>query len=387
MVRKITYITFHNWETKRQGGFHKFAEYTCKQGIETIFFSFSRPYYIFFKKDERLNKNALKLLCKGEKYELNGRFLFNLTWPTLALPNPLYKIFPRSVQWWLQQHSLMSFDKIAKKMEGTDCFVFESCEGIILLDKIKKHFPNAKIIYRPSDPMMIKGVSSDIVLIEKKMLESSDMNLIVNIEGVELYKQNIPDFENKCKYIIMPNGVDYEAFTKSYPAPECLQKEKTALYVGALGVNWPLVLESAKKIPEINFVIVSPKMPHGKYKKQIKKISNITFVAGINPSDVPAWVSNCNVIIVPYAKDQYEKIPWGITAKYYQAMAAGKPIVAYNDTKLLKDLGIAVAYTHTEFIQFIQEAIILSKVDYSFDIKNRNWIHICNIFLNTINNL
>lgn len=49
-MNKITFITYHNWETKRHGGFHAFAEYTCRLGIETMFFSFSRPYYIRWKK-------------------------------------------------------------------------------------------------------------------------------------------------------------------------------------------------------------------------------------------------------------------------------------------------------------------------------------------------
>ena len=85
-MNKITFITYHNWETKRHGGFHAFAEYTCRLGIETMFFSFSRPYYIRWKKNERLNWKVLKFLKKGCCYDIGGFQLWNFTWPTLALP-------------------------------------------------------------------------------------------------------------------------------------------------------------------------------------------------------------------------------------------------------------------------------------------------------------
>ena len=61
-MNKITFITTHNWDTKRQGGFHKFAEATAAAGIETVFFSFPRPYYGLFMKREQLNPQIIKLL-------------------------------------------------------------------------------------------------------------------------------------------------------------------------------------------------------------------------------------------------------------------------------------------------------------------------------------
>lgn len=51
-VKKITFITYHNWKTKRHGGFHQFAEYTCKQGIETVFLVLV-VHIIFFSKMRR----------------------------------------------------------------------------------------------------------------------------------------------------------------------------------------------------------------------------------------------------------------------------------------------------------------------------------------------
>ena len=64
-MKKIVFITTHNWDTKRQGGFHKFAEEALKHSIEVVFFSFPRPYYSYFQHQELYNKKTIKQLQKG----------------------------------------------------------------------------------------------------------------------------------------------------------------------------------------------------------------------------------------------------------------------------------------------------------------------------------
>ena len=51
-MKKITFLTGHNWKSNRLGGFHKFAEEALKHSIEVVFFSFPRPYYSYFQHQE-----------------------------------------------------------------------------------------------------------------------------------------------------------------------------------------------------------------------------------------------------------------------------------------------------------------------------------------------
>ncbi len=119
--------------------------------------------------------------------------------------------------------------------------------------------------------------------------------------------------------------------------------------------------------------------------EDVKKFNNLFYVPGIKPSEVPAWITNCNVVMVPYVTDFYKDRPLGITAKYYQAMAAHKPIVAYCDTPKLKDTGASVTYTYDDFIKEVQNAIIRGTVDYSFDLKGREWETVCKKFIEFCN--
>lgn len=382
---KIVFITFHNWITKRQGGFHKLAEAASKAGHEVIFFSAQRPYFICLKHEERLNPKVLSSLRKGIKYDVDeGKSLINCTWPTLRIPQPLYSLLPAKVNNWFSTHSFIPFKSFCKKfLAGSEIFVFESCDGLDLYDKIKQYFPLAKVIYRPSDPLMVGNVPKEIMELEMHVLKSADINLIVNKAGVELYRNKIPQFDEVVKYRVLPNGVSVNDYRFRYDCPEILKLPNTFLYVGARIPEWKLIIKAAQTRTNYNFVIVCPEYPTVDLERFA--LPNLFYIPGISPKDVPGWITNCDVVIVPNPKNIYKQKPWGITAKYYQAMTAKKPIVAYEDTSELLEYNVHVAYNDNEFIEMLDKAIIQGETDYSY--KLHTWEKIGEDFMDIINSI
>ena len=394
-MHKITFITTHNWDTKRQGGFHKFAEATAAAGIETVFFSFPRPYYGFFMKREQLNSQIINTLKKGKTYKVNNEnrdddenhSILNITYPTFRLPDSAGKLLPAGLMNFLLTHSFRSFTHFYKKfLADTDCFVFESCEGVAFIDKLKKLFPQAKMIYRPSDPMVYASIPDRVKKLEQNILYKADLTLLVNNEGLEAYQKTIPDFDSKVNYQLLSNGIDIDSYTKQYPVPELLQKPNTILYVGAWEVEWPLLFQAAQTNPEYNYIVVCPNYPSAEIQKRAEQTPNLFYVPGIKPAEVPAWITNCTVVMVPYVTDFYKDRPLGITAKYYQAMAAHKPIVAYCDTPKLTDAGAVVTYTYEDFIEAVQEAVKTGSKNYTFNLENRRWDNITKTFMELVEN-
>ncbi|MGI5096013.1 hypothetical protein IZU27_11405 [Treponema socranskii] len=142
MIKKIVFITTHNWDSKRQGGFHKFAETACLSGIESVFFSFPRPYYGLFMNREQLNKDVIKTLSKGKYYDVKNlqvaedldeeeqltennfyvqgskeksKKLLNITYPTFRFPDSAGRFLNDKFMNWLLMHSFKSFEKFCKK--------------------------------------------------------------------------------------------------------------------------------------------------------------------------------------------------------------------------------------------------------------------------------
>ncbi|MBQ6779617.1 MAG: hypothetical protein IJP62_00105 [Treponema sp.] len=381
-IHKITFLTGHNWKSNRLGGFHKFAEAACNAGIEVVFFSFPRPYYSYFMHQELYNKKSIQALQKGISYEVGKSRLHNVTLATLKLPNGANKILSDGMMNALERFSFTSFRRFAKKwLDGTDVFVFESCDGMIFIDRLKKMYPNAKMVYRPSDPLMYDGALSRYVTNETHIMKTADLNIIVNQEGLDLYRRKIPDFDTAIRYTLLSNGVDIESYEKKYDTPELLQKPNTILYVGAWEVEWNLLFLAAEQNTDFNYIVVCPNFPSTEIQEKVKTYKNLFYVPGIPPAEVPAWITNCAVVMVPYITDFYKNRPLGITAKYYQAMAARKPIVAYCDTPKLSDVGAAVTYTYEDFISAVRNAVSQKTCDYQFDLSDRRWENITAKFL------
>ncbi|MBP5442027.1 MAG: hypothetical protein J6Y60_02195 [Treponema sp.] len=237
------------------------------------------------------------------------------------------------------------------------------------------------MVYRPSDPMVYAIVPERVKRMERNILYKADLSLIVNQEGIEAYRKSVPDFDSRVKYQVLANGIDIDSYTKNYDCPELLRDKKSILYVGAWEVEWPLLYKACESDPDFNYIVVCPNYPSQDIQKRIRDYNNLHYVPGIKPFEVPAWITNCNVVMVPYVTDFYKDRPLGITAKYYQAMAAHKPVVAYCDTPKLEDAGVVVTYEYEDFILEVRKAMKKSICDYNYDLNGREWKEICRKFI------
>lgn len=382
---KIVFISAHNWEAKRLGGFHKFAQGACKEGYDVVFFTFPRPYYSYFMHQEMFNRKAVKTLKKGINYNVEGSSLLNITLPTLKFPNAAGKILSDKMMNALESFSFYGFKRFAKKyFNKTDFFVFESCDGIIFVDIIKKMFPEAKIIYRPSDPMMYDSAPTRYIKNETNIMKNADITIIVNDICENLYKSKLADFY-LLNTTILPNGVEIEPFLQNHEKPELLKKENTILYIGAWDIEWPLIFKAAEETPDYNYIIVNPNTPAKQNLEKAAEYKNIFFVPGIKPSEVPAWITNCTVFMVPYPTNFYTERPMGITAKYYQAMAAHKPIVSYFNNPSIAETGAVMTFTYDDFISEIKKAVTEKTRKYNIKLEDITWSKIQKKFMKLIN--
>lgn len=386
-MKKICFITYHNWETKRHGGFHQFAQATAEKGIETVFFSFSRPYYIKFKHEERLNSNILEKLSKGVEYKVGKGILFNVTWPTLALPGGIRKFFPYKVNRWLMTHSLRSFKKFKNKwLQNVDCFVFESCDAVLLASKIKKEFPKAKIVYRPSDPLW--EFSNDFFneIGEQEMLKIADRVLTVNQESIEGYQFKYPEIFDESKYKCIPNGVYLNDYQKKYECPAELNHPKTACYIGSFLPDWNILSKAAEALPHLRFIIITPHKLDTKTQELVNSFDNLIYIDGIPPIDVPKWITNCDIVIQPFPSSygRAKKYSMGLTAQNYKAMAANRPIVTCNLPLKLSQYGLITSNNTEDFIKGLELGLSMSNDSHlysNFDINSRDWKVLCQQFI------
>ncbi len=76
-----------------------------------------------------------------------------------------------------------------------------------------------------------------------------------------------------------------------------------------------------------------------------------------------------------------------MTAKYYQAMAAQRPIVAYNEIQAVGDVGIPLSYTEEEFSAKLKAAMGTAPKKYDYNLEERRWSFVKDQFINTMKRL
>lgn len=384
--RWALFISWHNWKTKRQGGFHHFATAFCENDYNVGFVSFPRPWYGLILRRERINARVILRLLKGIYYEIAGRKLWNFTCPTLAIPNPIIRnIFHRDISIF----DTITFPDLVKrcrnKLSNVNVIIYESCLGVLLFESFRRAFPEAIHVYRPSDPLVAEQkYGKQVREAEEKMLGRADLVLLVNEEGKKLYQNNFPHVHlSESRVMIVPNGVDLAAFYKKYDRPVEYPDKPIALYLGTMNPEWECLFKAAKALPEVCFCIICPESPPRQVLKEIE-MYNCVYIPGIKPEKVPQYVTNCDIMTIAYPRDMWKYWPWGLQAKFMQGMAANKVIIGRNMDPNLRKYGIVVADSDEEFICRIQEALRDNITHYNFDLRNRDWQKLKQLFFERI---
>ena len=157
---------------------------------------------------------------------------------------------------------------------------------------------------------------------------------------------------------------------------------KTVLYLGVEPIEWDLVIKTATKLKDATFYIIIPMEIDSELKNRISQIQNIIFIPGVYHEEVPAWITNADVIITPLLTGfQNRRKSFHISAKNLKPIAANKPIVTYCNNPILSEYGITTTYTYDDFINEVEKSLNEVRREYKIDLDYYNWNTIGNKFL------
>jgi len=197
----------------------------------------------------------------------------------------------------------------------------------------------------------------DIEMIDiKKIIMSINLKLIVVISQSlknEISKQ-LTGF--KCpKIIVQHDGVDLKPFMIRDMGKELFRKKLklenkiTAGYVGHLyeGKGIELILDIAKRLPQVNFIIVGGKDEDIlKYKNKILKceLGNVRLLGFVANSKVAHFMKACDFLLMPYQRcvngsgSKTNIAEWMSPLKMFEYMASNRPIVSSSLPVLMEVL-------------------------------------------------
>ncbi|PQJ28059.1 glycosyltransferase [Rubritalea profundi] len=378
----VLIVSFHDWKSKRLAGFHKIGESLLEAGYDVGFAAHSRPLYAAFLNKDEINcfKNW-KALMGGKHFKWMENELVNFTALNIEIPGFLRKGLMAKFNMKMKLLSNVLLAKKCKRMfPAPKCVIIESGTSVCAFSALKKRYPNTPFIYRPSDPC-IGALRKDPFLIaaERKIVQLADKVLLVNELGRELYMKNGYDLDTSRTFIL-PNGIDIESFREKCQCPKELLSKPSACYLGGHVPNWRAIFALAELDNDLNVVVICPEKLTAELTVTVNNYSNITYIEGVDPERVPEYITNTEVVMIPYP-DGWSERPLGMHGKVMQAMCANKPIVGLNLDVSLREEGVYVTDSVERFAQAVCELKDSEPVQYAYDFSERDWAHFKKTFI------
>ena len=320
MRKKILIAATNYWSSPYQVGSHHYAKIFAMNGWDVFFVSDPISPFHFLRKDkneliQRYNIYKNKIKSGIENIEIYVPM-------ALFTPNEMPFFNTKFVSKYWNNFTIPNIMKVAKEHGFLDV-------DVLWFDSITQYFWINKLNYKKSI-LRIADLSGAFKKINKNLKNlEEDLKSKVNniIYSAHTLKKYLSGYEDKAFYI--SNGVDINHFLntkKEIPADLKNIQRPIAIYVGAIdewfGVEF--LREVAISCKDISFVLIgNPKINLTK----LKDLKNIYFLGKKDYKDIPSYMYNSDVGIIPF-NINHPVVKTVNPIKLYEYMACGLPVVA-----------------------------------------------------------
>ncbi len=155
----------------------------------------------------------------------------------------------------------------------------------------------------------------------------------------DYYKNNFEIFQKHPEKIILAVDGAEIPFQLSLDTDKKSRMPLIVGYAGSLyeGKGIEKIIEIAKVMPNYNFVVAGGSKRQIQNLKETTKLDNISFKGYIQPSLIPIFLRECDILLAPYSNEVFSEIhekrnlaKWMSPLKIFEYMAVQRPIVATN---------------------------------------------------------
>lgn len=231
-----------------------------------------------------------------------------------------------------------------------------------------KLIPHRKLVFDLADDLAsysetVTRISKHIGKCTSLLASKADMMVVTSPTLQDMYQAHT----RRCE--LVPNGFDENLFDgqpKPLPPDMAEIPKPVAGFVGTLFsfLDYQLIYDAAKALPEVSFVFVGPVEESGRPGvEMVSQLQNTYFLGSKKKETIPDYVSNFNVCINPFKVDNVSKAVSPL--KVYEYLATGRPVLSTPMAGLEKEeAGKWVQFAEpSQFIQALSGLIKDDQID------------------------
>jgi glycosyltransferase involved in cell wall biosynthesis/ubiquinone/menaquinone biosynthesis C-methylase UbiE len=196
-------------------------------------------------------------------------------------------------------------------------------------------------------------------------LSEIERQLIRDVDQVFLHSLGLLEKKGNINphTLFVPNGVDYEAYSRVQPEPSDLASipHPRIGYTGFIKrhLDWQVLLRLSQKHREWSFVFVGPQSPHDDIVANIQELNkrpNVYFLGSKPTHALCAYPQHFDVCIMPYQANDYTKYVYPL--KLHEYLASGRPMVGARIRTLREFTDVVtLASTSEEWSSAIEDSL------------------------------
>lgn len=177
-----------------------------------------------------------------------------------------------------------------------------------------------------------KGFGDQLKQYEQSLATQADLIIASSLLIRDRYLESEP--ESKVKFV--PNGVDYDTFSRSYEQPVELENipQPRVGYVGAINLKADLALwfELASHFKDVSFVLVGPAdqlTGEGlSIFNKLKGLKNSFYLGSKDKDQIASYMHHFDINTMIYKTNKSGWASSGYPLKLHEYLAVGKPVIS-----------------------------------------------------------
>jgi 2-beta-glucuronyltransferase len=244
----VVLISGHYLRSKRRAGFHHLAEAYWKAGWDVTFVTAPISFLSWLRRDYRfeypVRAEANRLVPVRERL---ASFVLMTRLHPVSLRSPLAN---RLAEPLLGRYARISLDRLAAPLADADLVIFEGSAALLLVERVRRMAPRARLVYRASDDLRRLGLHPLILEAEARTMPRFDLVSVPSQHVAEVLAPYGP-------VEVHPPGIDKAAFDRATASP--YPSTPAAVFAGVSPFfDYDSLATAGEVAPEVAFHVIGP---------------------------------------------------------------------------------------------------------------------------------